>query len=237
MGSNAAFLIPGIPDDAALMCFAMLPRGCYGVLKCVSRRWKAALGDEHVYSLREQLGHKESWVYVNVFHHPPPSTTTINSSSSASSSFRGGQPPSRIRVDSLYAFSPILHQWFCLSETTSSRSSRRIKMVAVKHKQYIFGDDFIIRDAITGAAPAHLDPSCRLTLTSASSWRLLIRTSFLSAPRHRSFLEILIALEMSLCMCWRWMKRACHRESGRDCFHAGGQALSLCLLTREASGT
>ncbi|CAI7787941.1 unnamed protein product [Closterium sp. NIES-54] len=151
MGSDAAFLLPGIPDDAALMCLAMLPRGYYGVLKCVSRRWKAALEDEHVYSLREQLGRKESWVYVNVYHHPPPSATTASSSSSHSSSFRGGKPPSQIRVESLYAFSPILKKWFLLSETRSPRSSRRIKTVAVKHKQYIFGDDLIICDAVTGA--------------------------------------------------------------------------------------
>ncbi|CAI7870923.1 unnamed protein product, partial [Closterium sp. NIES-54] len=101
--------------------------------------------------LREQLGRKESWVYVNVYHHPPPSATTASSSSSHSSSFRGGKPPSQIRVESLYAFSPILKKWFLLSETRSPRSSRRIKTVAVKHKQYIFGDDLIICDAVTGA--------------------------------------------------------------------------------------
>ncbi|CAI5472220.1 unnamed protein product [Closterium sp. Yama58-4] len=77
----------------------MLPRGYYGALKCVSRRWKAALEDEHLYSLREQLGRKESWVYVNVYHHPPPSATTASNSSHPS--FRGG-----VRLDSLYAFSP-----------------------------------------------------------------------------------------------------------------------------------
>ncbi|CAI5472221.1 unnamed protein product [Closterium sp. Yama58-4] len=149
MASDAAFLLPGIHDDAALMCLAMLPRGCYGVLKCVNRRWKAALEDEHLYSLREELQRQETWVYINVYHHPPPSTTTASPSSSHSS-FRGGKPPSQIRVDSLYAFSPILDRWFRLSESSSPRSSRRIKTVAVKHKQYIFGDGLVIRDAITG---------------------------------------------------------------------------------------
>ncbi|CAI5512574.1 unnamed protein product [Closterium sp. Naga37s-1] len=114
--------------------------------KCVSRRWKAALEDEHLYKLREQLGCKESWVYVNVYHHPPPSATTTSSSD-----FSFFLSPSQIRVDSLYAFSPVFNKWFRLSKTTSPRSTRRVGTVAVKHKQYIFGSDLVIRDAVTGA--------------------------------------------------------------------------------------
>ncbi|CAI5459222.1 unnamed protein product, partial [Closterium sp. Yama58-4] len=181
MASDAAFLLPGIPDDAALMCFAMLPRGYYGVLKCVSRRWKAALEDEHLYSFREELQRKESWVYVNVYHHPLPSATTTSSSSSRASSFRGGKPPSQIRVDSLYAFSPILDRWFRLSQSTSPRSSRRIKTVAVKHTQYIFGDDLVIRDVVTGAsAPGPQLPSdayLNMHLAASDSHVVLVSTT------------------------------------------------------------
>ncbi|CAI5458770.1 unnamed protein product [Closterium sp. Yama58-4] len=45
---TAGRLLPGLSDDIALMCLALVPRGYWGVLKCVSKAWRGTLSSEDI---------------------------------------------------------------------------------------------------------------------------------------------------------------------------------------------
>ncbi|CAI5467163.1 unnamed protein product [Closterium sp. Yama58-4] len=82
--SDSARLLPGLSDDIALMCLAMVPRGYWGVLKCVSKAWRGTFSSEDICSLRRLIKRTESWLYVLT---------------------HGAGP-------TLQAYSPVLDRWF-----------------------------------------------------------------------------------------------------------------------------
>ncbi|CAA7398619.1 unnamed protein product [Spirodela intermedia] len=57
-------LIPGLPDELALMCLATLSHGHHGVLECVSRRWRDALRSEEYSRLKAREGLCGDWLFV-----------------------------------------------------------------------------------------------------------------------------------------------------------------------------
>ncbi|KAL4191554.1 hypothetical protein AMTRI_Chr07g81160 [Amborella trichopoda] len=56
-------LIPGLPDDIALLCLVRVPRKYHPLLKSVSRRWRALVHSEAFYACRQNLRLAEAWVY------------------------------------------------------------------------------------------------------------------------------------------------------------------------------
>ncbi|CAI5513318.1 unnamed protein product, partial [Closterium sp. Naga37s-1] len=79
----AGRLLPGLPDDIAMLCLAMVPKGYWGVLKCVSKSWRGTLSSEEICTLRRLINRTESWLYVLA---------------------RGAGP-------TLQAYSPVLDRW------------------------------------------------------------------------------------------------------------------------------
>ncbi|KAL8245549.1 hypothetical protein R6Q59_011807 [Mikania micrantha] len=57
-------LLPGLPDDLAIICLARVPRAEHNKLRLVSKRWSHLLSINYFYSLRKTLGMAEEWVYV-----------------------------------------------------------------------------------------------------------------------------------------------------------------------------
>ncbi|KAK1429076.1 hypothetical protein QVD17_11276 [Tagetes erecta] len=57
-------LLPGLPDDLALMCLTRVPRAEHNKLRLVSKRWSHILSNNYFYTLRRSLGMAEEWVYV-----------------------------------------------------------------------------------------------------------------------------------------------------------------------------
>uniref|UniRef100_A0A0D6R728 F-box domain-containing protein n=1 Tax=Araucaria cunninghamii TaxID=56994 RepID=A0A0D6R728_ARACU len=62
--ANDASLIPGLPDDIAILCLARVPRKYHHTLKCVSKKWRDVLITESLYSYRQRLGIADSWIYA-----------------------------------------------------------------------------------------------------------------------------------------------------------------------------
>ncbi|MCO5588394.1 hypothetical protein L7F22_042349 [Adiantum nelumboides] len=68
-GSNAAFwedlsLIPGLPNDVALLCLARVRRLELLKLRLVCTSWKRLLESEEFQNLRLKVGSAEAWLYV-----------------------------------------------------------------------------------------------------------------------------------------------------------------------------
>ncbi|XP_024516209.1 F-box/kelch-repeat protein At1g16250 isoform X1 [Selaginella moellendorffii] len=59
-------LIPGLPNDLAILCIARLPRGMFPLLRLVSSAWKRAVSSETFRLLRHQGGFLQGWIYVLV---------------------------------------------------------------------------------------------------------------------------------------------------------------------------
>nr|CAD1840858.1 unnamed protein product [Ananas comosus var. bracteatus] len=57
-------LIPGLPDDIALLCLARVPRRYHHALRCVSRRWRVLLCSEEWRLCRQKNNWEETWVYA-----------------------------------------------------------------------------------------------------------------------------------------------------------------------------
>ncbi|CAM8934910.1 unnamed protein product [Rhodiola kirilowii] len=56
-------LIPGLPDELALLCLAMISHGYLGVLKCVCKRWRDVLRSEDYASCKSRMGRCGDWVF------------------------------------------------------------------------------------------------------------------------------------------------------------------------------
>ncbi|XP_010539614.1 PREDICTED: F-box/kelch-repeat protein At1g22040 [Tarenaya hassleriana] len=61
---DSSRLIPGLPDELSMQILARLPRICYFKARLVSGKWKSALLSSELYSLRQELGKTEEWLYV-----------------------------------------------------------------------------------------------------------------------------------------------------------------------------
>lgn len=66
---NGDPLIPGLPDDVALLCLLRVPVDKHSACKTVSKRWFTLFGrKEHFFSLRKDLGFHEPWLFVFAYH-------------------------------------------------------------------------------------------------------------------------------------------------------------------------
>lgn len=60
------FLIPGLPEDVAKLCLALVPRLDFPAMSCVSRSWKRLLQSKEFYLVRKGAGTLEEWLYALV---------------------------------------------------------------------------------------------------------------------------------------------------------------------------
>uniref|UniRef100_A0A0D9VG84 F-box domain-containing protein n=1 Tax=Leersia perrieri TaxID=77586 RepID=A0A0D9VG84_9ORYZ len=57
-------LIPGLPEDLAKICLALVPRSHFPVMGSVSKRWMSFLESKELIAVRKEVGKLEEWVYV-----------------------------------------------------------------------------------------------------------------------------------------------------------------------------
>ncbi|KAJ0980049.1 hypothetical protein J5N97_015523 [Dioscorea zingiberensis] len=57
-------LIPGLPDDIALMCLARISHGYHGLLECVSKKWRAAIRGHDYVALKEKEWLCGNWLFA-----------------------------------------------------------------------------------------------------------------------------------------------------------------------------
>uniref|UniRef100_A0A0E0K044 Acyl-[acyl-carrier-protein] desaturase n=1 Tax=Oryza punctata TaxID=4537 RepID=A0A0E0K044_ORYPU len=57
-------LIPGLPEDLAKICLALVPRSQFPVMGSVSKRWMSFLESKEFIAVRKEVGKLEEWVYV-----------------------------------------------------------------------------------------------------------------------------------------------------------------------------
>ncbi|XP_042446495.1 F-box/kelch-repeat protein At1g16250-like [Zingiber officinale] len=57
-------IIPGLPNDLALRCLAMISHGYHGLLECVSKRWKHAIRSKYYADLKAEGGWSGDWLFV-----------------------------------------------------------------------------------------------------------------------------------------------------------------------------
>lgn len=57
-------LLPGLHDDIALDCIALVCRSDYDSLACLNKRFSMLISSGYLYELREQMGIFEHWVYL-----------------------------------------------------------------------------------------------------------------------------------------------------------------------------
>ncbi|MCO5592176.1 hypothetical protein L7F22_046172 [Adiantum nelumboides] len=57
-------LIPGLPDDLAMLCLVRLARKYHQALRRVCKSWKSFVTSHLFVSLRQKLGLSEGWIYV-----------------------------------------------------------------------------------------------------------------------------------------------------------------------------
>ncbi|KAI3434220.1 F-box domain-containing protein [Psidium guajava] len=57
-------LLPGLPDDLAIICLVRVPRIEHRKLRLVCKRWWRLVSSPYFYSTRKSLGLAEEWVYV-----------------------------------------------------------------------------------------------------------------------------------------------------------------------------
>ena len=61
---NVNLLIPGIPDDLAMLCLVRLARKYHHILRGVCKRWRSFISSDLFVSLRTKHGFSEGWIYV-----------------------------------------------------------------------------------------------------------------------------------------------------------------------------
>jgi hypothetical protein len=57
-------LIPGLPEDLAKICLALVPRSHFPVMGGVSKRWMSFLENKELVTVRKEVGKLEEYVYV-----------------------------------------------------------------------------------------------------------------------------------------------------------------------------
>lgn len=57
-------VIPGLPDDVAKYCLALIPRRHVPVLGAVSKQWRAYVQSKEFLTVRKDAGKVEEWLYV-----------------------------------------------------------------------------------------------------------------------------------------------------------------------------
>ncbi|GAA0187013.1 hypothetical protein LIER_34301 [Lithospermum erythrorhizon] len=59
-------ILPGLPDDVAKHCLALVPRSCVPFMGAVSRRWRSFIRSKEFMTVRRLAGVVEEWVYILV---------------------------------------------------------------------------------------------------------------------------------------------------------------------------
>ncbi|KAH7676229.1 F-box domain-containing protein [Dioscorea alata] len=62
MESQPGDMIPGLPDDLALNCLVRISHGYHGLLKCVSKKWEAAIKSDDYLCRKEKEGLCGNWL-------------------------------------------------------------------------------------------------------------------------------------------------------------------------------
>ncbi|PHU17917.1 F-box/kelch-repeat protein [Capsicum chinense] len=57
-------ILPGLPDDVAKYCLALVPRSKFPVMGGVCKRWRSFIQSEEFISIRKLAGLLEEWLYV-----------------------------------------------------------------------------------------------------------------------------------------------------------------------------
>lgn len=57
-------LLPGLPDDVAQYCLALVPRSDFQSLGFVSKAWRSSIVSNEFYMARKLAGTREEWLYV-----------------------------------------------------------------------------------------------------------------------------------------------------------------------------
>ncbi|XP_066346613.1 F-box/kelch-repeat protein At1g67480-like [Miscanthus floridulus] len=61
---SSSALIPGLPEDVAKICLALVPRRYFPGMGAVSKRWMAFIGSREFIAVRKEVGKVEEWIYV-----------------------------------------------------------------------------------------------------------------------------------------------------------------------------
>ncbi|KAG9446169.1 hypothetical protein H6P81_012297 [Aristolochia fimbriata] len=57
-------ILPGLPDDVAKYCIALVPRSYLPVMGAVSKRWRSFIQSKEFIAVRKEAGRLEEWLYV-----------------------------------------------------------------------------------------------------------------------------------------------------------------------------
>lgn len=57
-------LLPGLPDDIAMYCLALVPRSNFPIMGAVSKRWRLFIQSKEFLAVRKEAGKLEEWLFV-----------------------------------------------------------------------------------------------------------------------------------------------------------------------------
>ncbi|KAL2903643.1 hypothetical protein RDABS01_002353 [Bienertia sinuspersici] len=57
-------ILPGLPDDVAKLCLALVPRTSFPTMGAVSNLWRSFIRSKEFITIRKQVGLLEEWLYV-----------------------------------------------------------------------------------------------------------------------------------------------------------------------------
>ncbi|KAH7683141.1 F-box domain-containing protein [Dioscorea alata] len=57
-------ILPGLPDDVAKFCLALVPRSDFPVMGTVCKRWMSFIQSSEFVAVRKQAGKLEEWLYI-----------------------------------------------------------------------------------------------------------------------------------------------------------------------------
>ncbi|XP_010250761.1 PREDICTED: F-box/kelch-repeat protein At1g67480 [Nelumbo nucifera] len=57
-------ILPGLPDDVAKYCLALVPRSKFPTMGAVCKRWRSFIQSKEFITVRKQAGRLEEWLYV-----------------------------------------------------------------------------------------------------------------------------------------------------------------------------
>jgi hypothetical protein len=61
---DRSIVLPGLPDDLAVLCLARVPRAVLARVVCVSKAWSVLIRSEELYKVRGENGLREPWLYA-----------------------------------------------------------------------------------------------------------------------------------------------------------------------------
>lgn len=69
LSDSGCYLIPGLPDDVALLCLLRVPVDNHGACKAACKIWYSLFGSkEHFFTWRKELGFNDPWLFVFGYH-------------------------------------------------------------------------------------------------------------------------------------------------------------------------